>query len=70
MQTTFEDPIGESCERIESGCYPTLNKRTCQFCQNPLPWHRRLFGQLHCSEVCQASERFQLSKIAEGLAGN
>ena len=70
MHPTFEDPIDESLEPKPQGSYLALDKRECQFCRNPLPWYRRLFGQLHCSEACQASERFQLSKIAEGLAGN
>ena len=44
-----------------------LNKHICQFCERPLPWYRRALGQIHCSEACQTSERFQLGKLADAI---
>ena len=46
-----------------------IDKRICQFCERPLPWYRRVLGQIHCSEACQTSERFQLGKIADAVSG-
>jgi hypothetical protein len=47
-----------------------IDKRICQFCERPLQWYRRALGQVHCSDACQTSERFQLGKIADTLSRN
>ena len=63
---------GTTDERLETMVLDAqlIDKRKCQFCERPLPWYRRALRQIHCSEACQTSERFQLGKIADAISGN
>ena len=70
MSCVLEQTTDESLKTVRQEECQALDKRICQFCERPLPWYRRVIGQIHCSEACQASERFQLSKIAEALGRN